>query len=261
MRSNEEFKALVYSKRDAMLNAELEKKNKFHKKRVLYALLSSAMAACILFAIIIPNASRFGNASFSPDMSEGKESGMHDHPEEATEAEEDIPPQDIINGENDKEEGPTPEIPPSSSSLIFIDTHTESSLDKLWRPNVEESADNALFLGYRIITSSDSLAETFAELFPEKSAEEILGKNVFSNDRFIIMIERRVESTAYANVIYSLKSYANGTLHLELKYDRDAAVDLPAGAVDCADFIVVGNIGIDPSELKNIVITEKGENK
>jgi hypothetical protein len=237
---------------------------------VLYALLSSAMTACILFAIIIPNASRFGNASFSPDMSEGKESGMHDHPEEAPgapEAEEnippqDIPPQDIINSENSPTpEIPPSEIPPSSSSLIFIDTHTEYSLDKLWRPNVEESAGNALFLGYRIITSSDSLAETFAELFPEKSAEEILGKDVFSNDRFIIMIERRVESTAYANVIYSLKSYANGTLHLELKYDRDAAVDLPAGAVDCADFIVVGNIGIDPSELKNIVITEKGENK
>ena len=66
MRSREEFKALVYSKRDRLLEEELIQKEKLNKKKSTYAILSSVAAACVVALIVLPNMGKFSGPNHPP---------------------------------------------------------------------------------------------------------------------------------------------------------------------------------------------------
>ena len=90
MRNREEFKSLVYSKRDKLLQEELEKKKKFNKRRRIYAVLSSAMVAVIVMAVVIPNVGKWmsyapaGNEIYDPEIKpENDGNGGNEAPSEA----------------------------------------------------------------------------------------------------------------------------------------------------------------------------------
>ena len=83
MRNNEEFKSLVYSKRDGLLNEELERKRKFNKRKQIFAVLSSVMAACIVFAVVLPNIPKWANMQEAPHDEEVGGKNESDHLAEA----------------------------------------------------------------------------------------------------------------------------------------------------------------------------------
>ena len=92
MRNREEFKSLVYEKRDRLLYEELEKKKKLNKRNKLFAVLSSAMAAVIVMAVVIPNAATWmsygkapaGNGIYDPEIKpENDGNGGNKAPSEA----------------------------------------------------------------------------------------------------------------------------------------------------------------------------------
>jgi hypothetical protein len=75
VRNREEFKSLVYEKRDRLLYEELEAKKKLNKRKKIYASLSSAMAAIIVMAVVIPNAGKWMNLADAPIKNEAPENG------------------------------------------------------------------------------------------------------------------------------------------------------------------------------------------
>ena len=78
MRNREEFKSLVYEKRDRLLYEELEQKKKLNKRKKIYAALSSAMAAVIVMAVVIPNAGKWMNMGNMPVANESPENSEND---------------------------------------------------------------------------------------------------------------------------------------------------------------------------------------
>ena len=92
MRNKEEFRSLVYSKRDGLLAKELEERRKFNKRKKLYAAMSSVAVACVVVAVVVPNFGKWmnygkalaGNELYDPEIKPENDGNGENHaPSEA----------------------------------------------------------------------------------------------------------------------------------------------------------------------------------
>ena len=293
MRNREEFKSLVYEKRDRLLYEELEQKKKINKRKKIYAALSSAMAAVIVMAVVIPNAGKWMNMGNMPVANESPEKGENDGnggfdednvpsaPDAVTpsdskaEAEYEAPIETESTlfpeewpAETDyypEPEAPTEEITPETSSPIqvkFTATLTTFGGESaLGNAGVVGSLDGEMGDEVSeeiiIITDYENLKIKFESLCTTTHTAAVFGgDDIFSEDRMILVIERLGSDPSQNEVAYQCGGVEDGTLYLVRKYVDRGDYEVPAIEVRCVDFVVLNKYGYDMSEIENIVVTE-----
>lgn len=288
MRNREEFKSLVYEKRDRLLYEELEQKKKINKRKKIYAALSSAMAAVIVMAVVIPNAGKWMNMGNMPVANESPEKGENDGnggvdedqivgapevvPADSEAAEDEnyapmeteaewYPAECPAETEGDiqlpeAEEPTVEEVYPEESSPIqvkFTSTlSTEPAGYVVGQLEGEELGEEIL-----IITDYETLKLTFESLCSTTHTAAVFGGNdIFSEDRVILVIERFGDDPSHNAVAYQCIGVENGTLYLVRKCVDRGDYEVPSIEVRCVDFVVLNKYGYDMSEIENIVITK-----
>lgn len=294
MRNREEFKSLVYSKRDKLLDEELEKKKKFNKRRRLYAVLSSAMVAVIVMAVVIPNAGKWmsyapaGNEIYDPEIKpENDGNGGNEAPSEAPIEQENA----AASEAPEKDEA----VKPSETYAEVVgvpETTTAPGAHETNAPEIEEIAPgdccdlqvkftatlSTYYAGYSytndgvvgrlvddeklgdftmMITDYETLKTTFEGLCDTTSAASVFGGNeIFFEDRVVFVIERLGGDPGDNEVAYSCTGFEDGTLYLAREYTYSGDEEVPCVEVRCVDFVVVNKYGFDLSQIENIVVTE-----
>lgn len=291
MRNREEFKSLVYSKRDKLLAEELEKKKKFNKRRRLYAVLSSAMVAVIVMAVAIPNAGKWMSYHNTPaDKAPAPEVGVdgnggNDAPSEApvekenavaSEAPEkdevvkpsetyaevaDVPETTAAPGAPETSAPEVEEIAPGESCELQVKFTSTISTEPAGNMSVMGSVvgklDGEIGEEIRIITDYETLKITFEGLCVTTSAASVFGGNeIFSEDRVVFVIERLGGDTGDNEVAYSCTGFEDGTLYLAREYTHNDEYEVLCVEVRCVDFVVVNKYGFDLSQIENIIVTE-----
>lgn len=280
MRNNEEFKSLVYSKRDALLNEELERKRKFNKRKRLFAALSSAMVACIVFAVVLPNLPKWASMQEAPHDEEvgGKNDG--EHPEEAPS------PAEPDEGENNvavpMETAPA-EMPEETPAAVPMATEPSTELlPSEIRPEgdgrmevkftstlstqpggqismtggVVGRLDGSIGDEILFITDYKTLQTTFEGLCSGVSVLSAFGGDLFDEDRVVIVIERTGGDTGDNEVEYSYEKIEDGTLYLTREYTHNGDEDVLCVEVSCVDFVVVNKHGFDLSQITSVNVAE-----
>ena len=295
MRNREEFKSLIYEKRDKLLYEELEQKKKLNKRKKIYAALSSAMAAVIVMAVVIPNAGKWMNmgnmpvANESPEKGENEGNGGFDEDQivdepnaapadsEAEEAEYEAPIEttstewypDEYPAETEGEiqlpeaEAPTAEdVYPEASSPIQVKFTSTLSTEPAGYVSMTGGVVGQLEgeeLGEEIliITDYETLKLTFEGLCSTTHTAAVFGgDDIFREDRVILVIERFGEDPSRNEVAYQCSGVEDGTLYLVRKYVDRVDYEVPTIEVRCVDFVVLNKYGYDMSEIENIVVTE-----
>lgn len=269
MRNNEEFKSLVYAKRDRLLAEELPRQKAKLNKR-LWGFVSSAAAACLIAALVLPNIDLILNGfTINEDVNVQEE-----HPPENTQRGEapgeenngpSAPfPEDVLDGDcTSAELSPpkdTPDIENESvtvqSAVRFtqiLSTEPSSSLAVTGKDigNLIGSLDS----NYVIIKDYDTLRAIFERLCDNITYEDAFGSDLFSNGVFIVAILREDQSLQNTEVIYSSPSCKEGVLSLERKYTYNQEEALPAVTADCVDFAVIYAPFIDPDSITSLDVS------
>lgn len=293
MRNREEFKSLVYSKRDKLLQEELEKKKKFNKRRRLYAVLSSAMAAVIVMAVVIPNAATWMSYHNTPaDKAPAPEVGIdgnggNDAPSEApveqenavaSEAPEkdeffepsetyaeiaDVPETTAAPGAPETSAPEIEEITPGESCELQVKFTATLSTYYAGYSYTNDGVvgrlvdDEKLGDFTMMITDYETLKTTFEGLCDTTSAASVFGGNeIFFEDRVVFVIERLGGDPGDNEVAYSCTGFEDGTLYLAREYTYSGDEEVPCVEVRCVDFVVVNKYGFDLSQIENIIVTE-----
>ena len=296
MRNREEFKSLVYEKRDRLLYEELEAKKKLNKRKKIYASLSSAMAAIIVMAVVIPNAGKWMNIVNNPILNEAPEKGENEGnggydkdqnlsvpdeaPAESDVSEEHCNPMETeaewypevnpaeTEGDNyypEPEEPTDEEITPDAFSSIQVKfTATLSTYggeSAKGNEGVVGSLDGEMADEVSeeilIITDYEDLKQKFESLCTTTHAAAVFGGNeIFSEDRVVLVIERLGGDPSDNEVTYQCIGVEDGILYLVRKNVVSGDYEVPAIEVRCVDFVVLNKYGYDMSTIENIVITK-----
>ena len=258
MRSNEEFKALVYGKRDRILAEEKSNKIKFNKNMRAFGIVSSAAAACLVTALILPNISTILDApSFDPEaplpeinetsgiqMEDGSEAGTHHD-----------------NPEMDEISPPTENPPPESSGGITVRYTQVVSTNPIGTGLATEREVGylvgSLGVEYVVINNYESLNNIFSRLCDNISVDDAFEPDLFSKGCFVLAIERTGKHPKENNVTYSRVSFNGGILSLRRDYSSgilssESALNPPASEMSFVDFAVIYAPGIDPDSIINI---------
>lgn len=264
MRNKEEFKSLVYAKRDRLLAEESPKqKAKFNKR--LWGFVSSAAAACLIAVLILPNIDLILNSfTISDDVNVQEE-----HPPENTQRGEapgeenngpSAPfPEDVLDGDCTSAESFPADMPESvvvQSTVRFtqiLSTDPNGSLAVTGRDigNLVDSLES----NYVIIKDYETLRAIFERLCDNITYEDAFGSDLFSNGVFVVAILREDQNLQNTEVVYSAPTCKEGVLSLERKYTYNQEEALPAIIADCVDFAVIYAPFIDPDSITSLDIS------
>lgn len=272
MRSKEEFKSLVYDKRDRLWQEEADRKIRFNRRIRFYSVASSALAACIALAVILPN------MGFWSGLAGSQTNGSRPDPNADIEGEAWGP-----NEDQTPESGPAvmppAQVPPESGSAVLppaqIPPETESGVsDEILQVKFTKTLSTEPLMGdgigrlvgsleseYQIITDYEELAEIFGGLCGDLTAEAVFGNDIFDEERFVIAIARDEGDPGDNEVEYSNVTLEDGVLYLDREYTYGGEHDVPAVEVRCVDFVVINFYGSDPSQITFVDVLKKGENR
>ena len=283
MRNSEEFKSLVYCKRDRLLQEEADRKIKFNKKIRFYSVASSAIAACIALAIILPNMGFWSGLSEAPRESEGQYMEDMEGAFSSDEAAEiappaenepqrpgDMDPAESMLGIKDPDETQAEVVPGGAhdGDQRFFVKHTQTlSTEPMsgisYTGRLIGRLTGTFDREYQIITDFEELDRVFGELCGDLTAAGSIGRDVFDEytKRMVVVVARDEGDPGDNEVIYSNAAFADGVLYLDREYTYSGEYDVPAVEVRCVDFVVINLDSFDPSEITFVDIIKKGENR
>lgn len=274
MRNNEEFRSLVYSKRDGLLNEELERKRKFNRRKRFFAVLSSAMAACIVLAVVLPNMPKWINMQEAPYDEEvgGKNDGELPEKSPSHAESNDVQNELAVPMETSPEAMPEE----SDASAELLPSEDRPSGDGLMEVkftatlSTEPGGQTSIMTGgvvgrlegsigeeTLVITDYETLKTTFEGLCSQPYAAFVFGgDDLFREDRMVLVIERTGGDTGDNEVEYSYEKFEDGTLYLKREYTHAPEYEVLCVEVRCVDFVVMNVHGFDLSQITSITVSE-----
>lgn len=250
MRNREEFRELVYRKRNEM---KIEQAAEKIKRRRVQRVVTSLAAACFVVALALPilKLYPFGGSHDAPiddDMGVGswdeimEEIAPSPGPagEDFEENEPDAPSETWIENEN----GASTEKPNrpgenvwSHEEELFVKFSYTLSTEPLNYPNIgrlTEVPDE----DFLIIEDYETLKELFDRLSDEIKTEGLFEPELFECC-FVVMLVREEGDPGDAHVEYSDPKLRDGVLSLGRRYTYSDEYDVPAVMVACVDFVVI----------------------
>lgn len=259
MRSKEEFKSLVYCKRDKLIAEEnINKSQGLNNRSKIWWGLSSVVAACIIAAVVLPNVNppssspAFDKEAGSPadlenDGASGGNSFVAPAPDENAEGV--LPP--FQSDAYPEDESPSVEV----KLTVSLSSRPDDSVE-------DESVEAAggiigkltgeLGDEYVIISSYEQLDGLFSELCEDVNTEDVFPRDLFSSGHFVVAVARPESHSGADGAVYLNASLDSGALRLEVSCVGGSS----ASGERCVDFAIIHAPNTDPDSILSVNVVK-----